>query len=203
MKKTLAMLPQDMLEYACGNIERRMYANDGRRSTPTLEGSRLVIDKTQAQRARVFVRSEMGLQRKVSFIAQKVAGTNRRGSFGEDNQSFINWLFLPAVPRMTPFRLVPYRWHSLADTAFCYDNTSGKGLVGREYFMDDWNDWYASRETVRVPAVKLSQKPLTITGFIREIVRRYAAQDHVSEQDYLEMLILKDQYERRDRALLD
>ncbi len=69
--------------------------------------------------------------------------------------------------------------------------------------MDDWNDWYASRETVRVPAVKLSQKPLTITGFIREIVRRYAAQDHVSEQDYLEMLILKDQYERRDRALLD
>ena len=95
------------------------------------------------------------------------------------------------------------KWHSLADTAFCYDNTSSKGLVGRDYFMNDWNDWYASRETVRIPAIKLPQKPLTITGFIREIVRRYAAQDHVSEQDYLDMLILKDQYERRDRALLD
>jgi hypothetical protein len=96
------------------------------------------------------------------------------------------------------------KWHSLADTAFCYSITECKGLVGGHYFMDDWNDWYAERATVRMPAITLPQdKSPTATGFIREIVRRYAAQDHVSEQDYLDMLILKDQHERRDRALLD
>ena len=86
-----------MVQYSCGNIERRMYANDGRGSKGTLEVTRLVVDTTQAQVTRVFVRSQVGLQRVVSFIRSEVARINRVGSFGE-TQSFISWLFLPATP---------------------------------------------------------------------------------------------------------
>ena len=122
--KTLALLPHSMLKCVCGNIERRMYANDGRRSTPTLEGSWLVVNTTQPQKARVFVRQETAVQRIVSFIAQKVASTNRRGSFGEDHQSFINWLFLPATPG-----ILPRSWKQISSiplvTLPVYDFTHG------------------------------------------------------------------------------
>lgn len=99
--KRLALLPHAMIQSSCGNIERRMYANDGRGSPPTLESSRLVVDTTQATSARVFVRPEVGAQRNVSFIAQEVARINGVGSF-EENQGFISWLFLPAASSVLP-----------------------------------------------------------------------------------------------------
>ena len=114
----------------------------------------------------------------------------------------LNLAISPVAPRKSPVAVQDSSGFPMTMLPCCHFTTSGNGVEG-EYFMDNWNDWYAARETVRVPAIKIPQKPLTITGFLRDIVRRYAAQDHVSEQDYLDMLILKDQYERRDRALLD
>lgn len=118
MKNNTCIVATCMLQSSCGNIERRMYANDGRGSTPTLESSRLVVDTTQATSTRVFVRQEVGAQRNVSFIAQEVARINRVGSF-EENQGFISWLFLPVASRVTPVLVEGRKWHSFADATLC------------------------------------------------------------------------------------
>lgn len=116
--KRLVLLPHDMLQCSCGNIERRAYANDGRGSAPTLESSRLVVDTTQATSTRVFVRSEVGLQRIVSFIDQEVASTNRGRSFEED-QSFVTLAISASSTKVTAYQFPASRLQPLCDATLC------------------------------------------------------------------------------------
>ena len=109
-----------------------MYANDGRGSTLSLEVSRLVADTAQAQSARVFVRSQMGAQRIVSFIGSEVASINGRGSF-EEAQSFIDWLFLPVVPRLPFMNVKSLDGNPMVILPCCHFTTYGSG-VGRALF---------------------------------------------------------------------
>src|SRR6266568_4831198 len=112
---TTCIVATGMIQSSCGNIERRMYANDGRGSTLALEVSRLVADTAQTQSTRVFVRSQMGVQRIVSFIYQKVASINRKGSFGEDNQSFIELAISASSTKSDTWDCSRNRWHSYGD----------------------------------------------------------------------------------------
>ena len=73
------------------------------------------------------------------------------------------------------------------------------------YFMDDWNDWYASKATVRMPAItpRPQRTPLPVPLYVAHIAAQYAYMDGLSQEDYVAKLILKDQHERQKAALMD